>query len=182
MANPSLFGTESDSLVFDIWAEQNFDELSVHLDTIPDPIARNRALGALAKQMAYRGTDEALDWADSLGSKEYQDLAHDTIYRETPRGIGAILKPEDGFPVVVEPIVANGLQAGDRLISGQNGDQLTEFYGKEFGTTIEALRGAPGTDVTLQIMRRDPVTGEFHQVELTITREQLWVEKEKETP
>jgi C-terminal processing protease CtpA/Prc len=153
--------------------------LSAHYNSILDEETRSSALDALAKQMAFNGTDEALDWANSLSSPEDQDLAHDTIYRETPRGIGAVLKVESGFPMVLEALVPNGLEAGDLIVSAlNNGTDLTEFYGSDIMNSIEALRGTPGTDVVIQVMRPDPDTGEYTQVEITVTRQQLWLEEE----
>lgn len=180
LAHPSRFGSDAEVSVFNAWAEQDFEGLSVHLDSLQDPETRNRALSALARQMAHRDTDAALDWVDRLPTTADQDFAHDVIYRETPRGIGAVLRPEDGFPTVIRPLVDNGLRTGDRLISARTGDRQTEFFGKDLGSAVEVLLGAPGTDVTLQILRPDPHTDHYHQVELTITRQQLWLEGQEE--
>ena len=179
-SNKSQFSEATRSTVFDAWANSDFDGLSAHIDSILDPETRISALDSLAKEMARRGTDSALDWANSLKSAEDQDLAHDTIYRETPRGIGAILKHDHGFPSVVEPLVPNGLEPGDLIISAQNGEEHTEFYGKEMIDAVDTLLGTPGTDVTVQVMRLDPTTGEYRQVDITITRQQLWMEGDRE--
>lgn len=179
-ANKSLYSEGTKNLIFDAWAQADFGGLAAHLDTILDEGTRRRALDSMAKIMARRGTDGALDWANSLSNVEDQDLAHDTIYRETPRGIGAVLKPENGFPSVVKPLVDNGLEVGDLIISAQNGDEATEFYGKDLMEAVEALVGTPGTDVTVQIMRLDPTTGKYQQTEITIIRQQLWMEGEKD--
>jgi len=67
----------------------------------------------------------------------------------------------------------------DLIISAQNGDIVTDFYGKELMEAVGALVGTPGTDVTVQVMQKDPSTGEYQQTEITITRQQLWMESEK---
>ena len=45
---------------------------------------------------------------------------------------------------------------------------------------VVALVGTPGTDLTVQVMRKDPSTGEYQQTEITITRQQLWMEGERD--
>jgi hypothetical protein len=109
-----------------------------------------------------------------------QELAHDKIYQKTPRGIGAVLKLEDGFPLVVTPLVEIGLLEGDLILSATNdGNQSTDFFGGDMTTTIDTLLGEPGSDVSVQIIRLDPETGEYRQIKVVITRQQLWIEKEE---
>jgi C-terminal processing protease CtpA/Prc len=68
----------------------------------------------------------------------------------------------------------------DTIISAQKGDVVTDFYGKELMKAVGALAGTPGTYVTVQVMRKDPSTGEYQPTEITITRQQLWMEGERD--
>lgn len=172
------FDSTAEQGILDTWAEQNFNELSAHWQSLPESESKHKALEALAKQMAFNGTDQALDWANSLPDSTDQDLAHEVIFRETPRGIGAVLITSEGFPEVREPLVDNGLQPGDLIVSAMNDGVQSELFGANLGNVVEVLRGEPGSDVTLQVLRRDPATGEYHQTEIAITRQQLWMEND----
>ena len=158
--HPADFGVDAKQGVLDVWAAEDFEGLSAHMISIGNPESRNAAIEAIATHMAFEGTDQALDWANSLGLPADQELAHDKIYQKTPRGIGAVLKLEDGFPLVVTPLVENGLLEGDLIMSATNdGNQSTDFFGGDMTTTIDTLLGEPGSDVSVQIMRLDPETG-----------------------
>ena len=176
-SQPADFGTDAGQGVLNAWASEDFEGLSVHMGSMGNPDSKTAAIEALAAQMAHKGTDQALDWANSLSSPADRELAHDIIYRETPRGIGAILKFENGFPQVVEPLVQNGLLGGDLLVSAtNNGNDVTDFFGAEITTAVGTLLGDPGSEVSVQIMRLDPESGEYRQMEIVITRQQLWLE------
>ena len=117
------------SRIFEAWADANPDSARAELAILTDPDERLELARALGHAMADQGTREAVAWAESLPEPALRDAVHEAIYEATPRGIGALMANEEGFPTIkgVLPDSAAqqaGLQTGDRLveISGASGE------------------------------------------------------------
>ncbi len=163
------------------WASasyQNAEWVTAALAGETDPATRIEMVRGLAASKANLGTREALAWADSLTNPAERDAAHDRIYEATPRGIGAVLSAEDGFPLVknVLPDSASaraGLQSGDRIVevTGPDGKPVS-LYQQSLETAVLNLRGEAGESVTLRILRPGQGGVPVEQT-LRVTRDQL---------
>lgn len=157
------------------WAEDMIAALE-------DPRLRQTAIEARARHLARENTVDALDWADSLPTQEERDRAHEVIYESTPRGIGIMMRQEAGFPTVVEAM-KNGpsaglLQSGDRIVSiTEQGDGTSrDLYNQPFRDVIDSIRGEPGAPVTLKVLRWNEAAERMTEVDVQISREQLYFE------
>lgn len=85
-------------------------------------------------------------------------------------GIGVIVSPgEDGLITVVAPIADTpgeraGLVTGDKILK-VNG---TDVFGEKIDEAVGMMKGQPGTDVTLGILKKDN-----KQLEVKISREKI---------
>ncbi len=85
-------------------------------------------------------------------------------------GIGVIVSPgEDGLITVVSPIADTpgeraGLTTGDKILK-VNG---TEVFGEKIDEAVGMMKGQPGTDVTLNVLKKDN-----QQSDVKITREKI---------
>lgn len=85
-------------------------------------------------------------------------------------GIGVIVSPgEDGLITVVSPIADTpgeraGLTTGDKILK-VNG---TEVFGEKIDEAVGMMKGQPGTNVTLNILKKDN-----QQSDVKITREKI---------
>lgn len=120
-----------------------------------------------------KGMFEALDdpYSQYLNQEEFASLMEDNA--GAFGGIGVTVSPDadDNTITVVAPIKdtpgeAAGIRPGDKIIR-INGE---EFTGTEMDQAVKIMRGEPGTDVTITILRysNENPPEEF---DLTITRE-----------
>jgi hypothetical protein len=166
------------SRIFEAWAEANSGSARAQLSALTDPSEQLELTRALGRAMAQEGTREAVAWADTLPEPAVRDAAHEAIYEATPRGIGALMAYQEGFPTV-NGVLPNsvaqqaGLQTGDRLveIAGASGD-FTPLYGRGLEEAIGQIRGEPGQTARLRILRNGPDGRPAEQV-LELTREQI---------
>ncbi len=91
-------------------------------------------------------------------------------------GLGIEVGMEDGFVRVIAPIddtpaAAAGVQAGDLIIRLDD----TPVKGMPLGEAVKLMRGKPGTDITLSIVRE----GEEKPIKLTLTRAVIRVDSVK---
>lgn len=182
-SNPGEFGTAAARAIYGQLASTDFDSLEHDLSSIEEPRLREAAIRALTSSLASN-TRDAVEWANSLDSAADRDLAHELIYEFTPRGIGVLLRSEDGFAVVHHTHRNNiGLQPGDRIVNITEADGKTvELFGQDMGSLVENIRGEPGTETALTILRPREDTGELEQIELRVTREQLFFDGEPQVP
>jgi hypothetical protein len=164
-------------------AEIDLKSVEKILSTSNSPVERKAAINAMATTLAYEDTRKAVEWADRLPDGPEKDAAHEAIYEETPRGVGAVLVTSpDGLPTVARlipngPLSKAGFQDGDMLagiepaLGGWQG-----FSGVPFDELIPQLRGEPGSKVTIVGMRRNNTTGQWDEIRRTISREQLILE------
>jgi carboxyl-terminal processing protease len=120
---------------------------------------------------AFKGLFESLDDPHSayLGPDEMRRLRDDTTGEFGGVGI-YILKTDRGVevarPIQGTPAHREGIYAGDTIIAVE-GDSIVELSIDE---VVKLLRGRPGTDVTMTILR-----GESYTFDITLTREMIEV-------
>lgn len=120
---------------------------------------------------ALEGMVGALDpFSSYLEPEEYDDMLEST--EGEFGGLGVVVTMRDGYLTVVSPMEGSpgaeaGLRAGDRIVEIDGNS--TQDMG--LGESVHLLKGAPGTDVTITILR--PKTGDSR--EMTITRELIEV-------
>lgn len=165
--------------IFDNWARKQTDSLIQSLDTLTNEADRISAISAISAALAQRGTDQALDWVESLGNQTERDLAFQSVYNNTPKGIGAAIRTENGFHQIAEIIPGGALestdlQPGDLIVSSSdsiNGSR--DHYGVDLRTTVDTLRGPPGTDIEIRVLRQNKETGALEEHSATVVRDLL---------
>lgn len=120
---------------------------------------------------AIRGMLAGLDpHSTYLDAESYKDLQEGTSGEFG--GLGIEVGMEDGFIKVISPIDDTpaqkaGIQTGDLIIKLDD----TPVKGMELNDAVNRMRGKPGTDITLTILR----SGEEKPLVLTITRDVIKV-------
>lgn len=176
------------SSIFTPWASSNPEAVHQMLGILKDPGQRLAAVESLGQVLAVRNTDEAVAWANSLLNPEEKDAAHRSIYDAAPRGIGAAIGLQDGFPTLHaiipgSPLEGSGLQPGDRIVEVRASDGASHaLYGKELVSTINLIRGEPGTEITLRILRPNETTGQVQEYLLPVRRQQLYLNETGAVP
>jgi carboxyl-terminal processing protease len=114
---------------------------------------------------ALKGMVNELDpHSEFLDPEKYKELQSDTEGRFG--GLGIVIAMKDNFVTVVAPMEDTpgfkaGILSGDRIIKidGKNTESMS------LQDTVKILRGEPGTDVTVTLMR--PSSGEVKDYPLT---------------
>lgn len=121
---------------------------------------------------AIRGMLSGLDPHSSyLDKKAFKELQEGTSGEFG--GLGIEVGMEDGFVKVIAPIdetpaARAGIQAGDTIIRLDD----TPVKGMSLAEAVEIMRGKPGTDISLTIVRE----GEKKPIEITVTRDVIKVQ------
>ncbi len=124
---------------------------------------------------AIRGMLSGLDPHSSyLDSDAYKELQVGTSGKFG--GLGIEVGMEDGFVKVITPIddtpaAQAGVEAGDLIIRLDD----TPVKGLSLGEAVKIMRGDPGTDIVLTIVRKD----EKGPIKITITRDIIRVKSVK---
>ncbi len=104
---------------------------------------------------AIRGMVDSLDpFSAFLSPKEYKEMQQDT--KGKFGGIGIVVTMREGYLTVVTPLEGTpaskaGIEAGDRIV-GVDGKDIRE---KSLRKSTDMLKGEPGTEVSLKIIRED---------------------------
>ena len=111
---------------------------------------------------AQQDTDAALQYAGQLPDPTERDAAMKAIQNVAPVGIGAELRVEDGVAVINRlmagaPAELGGqLQPGDRIVAAAQGNNsFVDARGMALADVVQAIRGAPGTLLQLQVLSAD---------------------------
>lgn len=129
-------------------------------------------------ESAIRGMLSGLDPHSAyLDQEEFKELQVGTSGEFG--GLGIEVGMEDGFVKVVSPIddtpaQAAGVKAGDLIVRLDD----TPVKGMSLNEAVKRMRGKPGTQITLTIMRE----GEQKPLKLTITRDIIRVKSVKFQP
>jgi C-terminal processing protease CtpA/Prc len=135
---------------------------------------------ALFANWARADTAAALQWANQLTDPAEQNEALQAIHTTAPVGIGALLRMDDGYPVIAELLpggaadLSGQLQAGDRIVAVQSAPELPfqNLQNVPLADVVQAIRGEPNTLVQLQIIPAE-ASPESPPQTISITRSQL---------
>jgi len=107
-----------------------------------------------------------------MTKKEFSDFMDQT--EGSYGGVGIIVTPgEDGYITVVSPIEDTpgekaGIKSGDKIIKVND----KEFTADTMDKAVDLMKGDPGTDVKLTILR-DTEEGKTEEIEVELTREEI---------
>jgi len=132
--------------------------LSEHLD----PGDRSQFSDSVFAGWAQQDTDAALQYAEQLPDPTERDAALKAIQNVAPVGIGAELRTQDGYPVINRLLpgtpadLGGQLHPGDRIIAvAQGNNSFVDASGLALQDLVQAIRGAPGTLLQLQVLPAD---------------------------
>ncbi len=180
--NPNDLPVDAAENILSAWARRDPTDMIQSLDTIANPEDRRLAIEAISASLATKGTDKALDWVESLTNEAEKDLGMQAVYQNTPKGIGAVLKTENGFPKIAEimptgALASTDLRAGDLIVqSRDSGQESQDLYGKNLHDIVGILRGAPGSEVEIRVLRENESTGQLEEHSATVVRDLLILE------
>lgn len=167
------------------WAERNPKELIGILDTMKKPENRLLTIEAISASLARQGTAGALDWVEGLANSDERNAGLQAVYEATPKGIGALLSTENGFPKIGEILPGGALEStdirkGDLIVQSRESDGATnDLYGIPLGESVGFLRGAPGSTVEIRVLRKNETTGELEERSVTVERDLLILDDQK---
>jgi C-terminal processing protease CtpA/Prc len=104
------------------------------------------------------------------------------VYQNTPKGIGAVLKLESGFPKIsgIMPtgaLASTDLRAGDLIVQAQDaGKDPQNLYGRNMQDIVGLLRGTPGSEVEIRVLRENQATGQLEEHSAIVERDLLILE------
>lgn len=177
--NPNALPVNASEQILNTWAQNNPNDIIQSLDTIANPEDRQLAIEAISASLARQGTDKALDWVESLVNEEEKDIGMQAVYQNTPKGIGAVLKVENGFPKIADvmptgALASTDLRAGDLIVqSRDSGNEPQDLYGKNLHEIVGLLRGPPGSEVEIRVLRENEATGQLEEHSATVVRDLL---------
>ncbi len=180
--NPNDLHADAARNILSTWAQRDPTDMIQSLDTIANPEDRRLAIEAISASLATKGTDKALDWVESLATETEKDIGLQAVYQNTPKGIGAVLKTENGFPEIAEimpsgALASTDLRAGDLIVQSRNsGEDPQDLYGKNLRDIVGILRGAPGSEVEIRVLRENEATGQLEEHSTTVVRDLLILE------
>lgn len=180
--NPDDLPADAAENILSTWAQRDPTDIIQSLDTIANPEDRRLAIEAISASLATKGTDKALDWVESLTNEAEKDLGMQAVYQNTPKGIGAVLKTENGFPEIAEvmptgALASTDLRPGDLIVQSQDsGQDPQDLYGKNLHDIVGILRGTPGSEVEIRVLRENEATGQLEEHSATVVRDLLILE------
>lgn len=132
------------------------------------------------KEGQLKGLVQSLDdpYSVYLTEEEYASMEEETSGEFG--GIGVVVSPgEDNLITVVSPIEGTpgeraGIRTGDKIIKVEG----QEFKGENLDEAVKVMKGEPGTDVNLTLLR-EVKSGSKEMIDLKITREIIRVETVK---
>jgi hypothetical protein len=157
------------------------------LSSLDLPAERTAAIEAIGKALARKNTDQAVEWANGLPEGLEREAANRAIYDAAPRGIGAVLNMEAGFPTIRSivpgsPLEGSGVQPGDWLLELRESNGAREpLYAVNLATAVNLIRGEPGSEITLRLLRKNKDSGQLEEHLVPVTRGQLYL-NEKSIP
>jgi len=175
------FDQDYSASILGAWASKDPDGVKRALDAMEDLGQRQTAITAIGKVLAERNTDEAVNWAEGMTDTREKEAAHRAVYEGAPRGIGAVLDFKDGFPklrgvVPGSPLDGAGAEPGDQIVEIREANGATHpLYGRDLQTAVNLIRGEPGTQMTLRVLRRNGGTGQMEEHLIPVTRGQLYL-------
>jgi hypothetical protein len=175
------FDGDLSSSIFMAWGTKDSAGARRLLDTVNEPSQRETLLNIIGRTMAMQNTDAAVAWADGLANARDREIAHKGVYDGAPRGVGAVLDFQDGFPmlraiVAGSPLDGSGIKPGDRLVEVREADGARRpLYGADLQAAVDMIRGEPGSQMTLRILRKNGGSGALEEHMIPVTRAQLYL-------
>jgi hypothetical protein len=179
-AQQNRLGQDLASSVLEPWAGVDPEGAKALLNSLSDPAQRQTAIESIGKALAQKNSAEAIAWADGLQNPEEKEAAHRSIYEATPRGIGAAISMQDGFPTLRSvlpgsPLAGTGIQPGDQFVEVRQADGMHQsLYGMPLESAVRLIRGEPGSELELRVLRRDENTGQLKELRVPVRRAQLF--------
>ncbi len=173
-------GQDLSSSVLEPWARSDPQAAKALLDSFSDPAERRTAIESIGKALALKNTAEAVAWAEGLQNPEERQTAHRSIYEAAPRGIGAAIGLENGLPtlrsiVPGSPLEGTGVRPGDQIVEVWQADGTHhDLYGAPLESAVRLIRGEPGSDLELRVLRRNERSGQFEDLRVPVRRAQLY--------
>jgi hypothetical protein len=181
--NPNGVSAKARAETLEEWVQWGPDQVSKQLAVTNDSVWRLELLRAQAKHLGGQDTAAAVAWADGLPTAAEQEAAHEAIYTASPRGIGAVLSSDSGFPTIRNLLPDGaagqaGLLPGDRLveISGAAG-QPVSLYGINLQDAVASLRSDTTDTINIRLLRT-AADGQVTEQVLPVTRKQLILKAE----
>lgn len=165
------------------WANKDPQGLAERVHSISDNELRQGAIKSAAKALTLKSSGEAVAWADSIENLQDRDIAYETIYNNSIKGIGAQIGTQDGLPKIQKiiangPLVNSGVLAGDLIVETVEENGTTNnLYGKDLRSVINLLRGEPGSNVQLRVLRTNPSTGNIEEKLIETSRDLLIIDR-----
>jgi C-terminal processing protease CtpA/Prc len=179
---PDTLPANAADQILNTWAQRNPNDMIQSLDTFTNPEDRRLAIEAISASLAAQGTDQALDWVESLKDIEERDAGMQAVYQNTPKGIGAVLKMENGFPKIADimptgALASTDLRAGDLIVQAKDsGKDPQDLYGRNMQDVVGLLRGTPGSEVEIRVLRENQATGQLEEHSAIVERDLLILE------
>jgi C-terminal processing protease CtpA/Prc len=176
-------GPELASSVLETWARSAPEAAKGLLNSLSDPVQRRAAVESIGRALALKNSAEAVAWADGLQNPEEKEAAHRSIYEATPRGIGAVIGLQNGFPTLQSvlpgsPLAGTGIRPGDQIVEVWQADGTHQsLYGAPLESSVRLIRGEPGSELELRILRRDENTGQLNELRVPVRRAQLYFDE-----
>jgi hypothetical protein len=168
------------SSILETWAGSDPEAVKGVLNSLSNEADRRAALQSIGKALAQRATQEAVTWAESLPNTAEREIANDAIYEATPRGIGAVLNFDSGFPTLRSvlpgsPLEGTGVQPGDQIVEIRQADGPAQnLYGVGMESAVKLIRGEPGSELELRVLRPKASSGGFEEILVPVRRAQLY--------
>ncbi len=179
-AQQSRLGPDLAPSILEPWARSDPEAAKALLNSLSEPAQRRTAVEAIGRALALNNTAAAVAWADGLLNPEEREAAHRSIYEATPRGIGAAIGLENGFPTLRSilpgsPLEGTGVRPGDQIVEVWQADGTHQsLYGAPLESAVTLIRGEPGSPLELRILRRDELTGQLEELRVPVQRAQLY--------
>jgi len=179
-AQRARLGQDLAPSILEPWARSDPEAAKALLNSLSDPAQRRTAVESLGRALALQNTAQAVAWAEGLLNPEENEAAHRSIYQATPRGIGAAIGLENGFPTLRailpgSPLEGTGVRAGDQFVEVWQADGSRQsLYGAPLESAVGLIRGEPGSDLVLRILRRDERSGQLQELHVPVRRDQLY--------
>lgn len=176
--NEHKLSSNSENQLFRSWARQNPQQVIEEFETMETQGDRTRAIDAITSSLS---TFDALDWAESLPNVGERERAIKAAHDKALVGIGARVSINNGYTKIARvipggAIESTNLRQGDIFIEASEPNrEPVNFYGANFGTIINTLRGGYGTTIEVRVLRANEATGNLEEHTVTVERDLLEV-------
>jgi hypothetical protein len=177
-------GQELAPSILETWARSDPKAAMAVLESLSEPNQRRTAVESIGRALALQNTGQAVTWADGLHDAEEKAAAHRSIYDTTPRGIGAAISMENGFPTLRSilpgsPLEGTGVRPGDQFAEVVQADGTRQnLYGAALESAVKLIRGEPGSELELRILRRNQSTQGLEELRVPVRRAQLYFQSQ----